>query len=164
MYQSMVYEQQVVQSVFCDTDLREDLGLIAFRLVLASGKTIADAEKSLNTEIEKVLKEGVTEADLDKAKNRFVTGKLLERETFNGKASALGQAVVVYGDPDRVNTDLEKLQAVTAAQIKEVMNRYITGKKKVVLEYLPESMKPGAASAKPPGPSASPAGKNEKKS
>jgi zinc protease len=164
LYQSMVYEQQVVQSVFCDTDLREDLGLIAFRLVLASGKTIADAEKALNAEIEKVLKEGVTEAELDKAKSRFLTGKLLERETFNGKASALGQAVVVYGDADRVNTDLEKLQAVTAAQIKEAMNRYITGKKKVALEYLPESMKPGAASEKPPGPSASPAGKNEKKS
>ena len=30
------------------------------------------------------------------------------------------------------------------AQIKEVMNRYITGKKKVVVEYLPETMKTGA--------------------
>ena len=55
----------------------------------------------------------------------------------------LGQAVVVYGDANRVNTDLAKLQAVTAAQIKDVMNRYITGKKKVVVEYLPETMKPG---------------------
>ena len=139
----MVYEQQVVQNVSCDTDMREDLGLIAFRLVLASGKTTAEAEKSLNNEIEKVLKNGVTQAELDKAKNRFLTGKLMERETFNGKASALGQAVVVYGDAARVNTDLAKLQAVTAAQIKEVMNKYITGKKKVVLEYLPETMKAG---------------------
>ena len=143
LYQTMVYEQQVVQNVSCDTDMREDLGLIAFRLVLASGKTTAEAEKSLNNEIEKVLKNGVTQAELDKAKNRFLTGKLMERETFNGKASALGQAVVVYGDAARVNTDLAKLQAVTAAQIKEVMNKYITGKKKVVLEYLPETMKAG---------------------
>ncbi|HSP46067.1 MAG TPA: hypothetical protein VLO30_08750, partial [Chthoniobacterales bacterium] len=77
------------------------------------------------------------------AKSRFLTGKLQERETVNGKASALGQAVVVYGDANRVNTDLAKLQAVTTAQIKEVMNRYITGKKKIVIEYLPETMKPG---------------------
>jgi zinc protease len=67
----------------------------------------------------------------------------MERETVNGKASALGQAIVVYGDANRVNTDLAKLQAVTVAEIKEVMNRYITGKKKVVVEYLPETMKPG---------------------
>jgi zinc protease len=143
LYRTMVYEQQVVQSVSCDADLREDLGLLVFRLILASGKTIAEAEKSLSNEIEQVLKNGVTEAELDKAKSRFLTGKLMERETVNGKASALGQAVVVYGDATRVNTDLAKLQAVTTAEIKEVMNRYITGKKKVVVEYLPETMKPG---------------------
>ena len=159
LYQAMIYEQQVAQSVACDADLREDLGLIAFRLILASGKPIAEAEKSLNNEIEKIVKEGVTQAELDKAKNRFLTGKLLERETVNGKASALGQAVVVYGDATRVNTDLAKLQAVTADQIKEVMNKYITGKKKVVLEYLPESMKAG-----PPRRPAPPApAKKEKK-
>ena len=143
MYQKMVYEQQVVQSVSCDADLREDLGLLVFRLILASGKTIEEAEKSLNNEIDDVLKNGVTEAELEKAKNRFLTGKLEERETVNGKASALGQAVVVYADPARVNTDLAKLQAVTAAEIKDVMNRLISGKKKVVVEYLPETMKPG---------------------
>jgi zinc protease len=132
-----------VQSVSCDTDLREDLGLLAFRLILATGKTIADAEKSMFKEVDEVLKKGVTEAELEKAKNRFLTGKLMERETVNGKASALGQAIVVYGDANRVNTDLAKLQAVTIGEIKEVMNRYITGKKKVVVEYLPETMKPG---------------------
>jgi len=143
LYDKMVYEQQVVQSVSCDSDLREDLGLLVFRLILATGKTIPDAERSLNKEVDDVLKNGVTEAELEKAKNRFLTGKLEERETVNGKASALGQAVVVYGDANRVNTDLAKLQAVTTGEIKEVMNRYITGKKKVVVEYLPEAMKPG---------------------
>jgi zinc protease len=144
LYEHMVYDQQVVQSVSCDADLREDLGLLVFRLILASGKTIAQAENSLNKEIDDVLKNGVTEAELEKAKNRFLTGKLEERETVNGKASALGQAVLLYGDANRVNTDLGKLQAVTTAEIKEVMNRYITGKKKVVIEYLPETMKPGS--------------------
>ncbi|HZE13146.1 MAG TPA: insulinase family protein, partial [Chthoniobacterales bacterium] len=143
LYEKMVYEQQVVQSVSCDADLREDLGLFIFRLILASGKTIAQAENSLNREIDDVLKNGVTEAELEKAKSRFLTGKLEERETVSGKASALGQAIVLYGDPNRVNTDLAKLQAVTTTQIKEVMNRYITGKKKVAIEYLPETMKPG---------------------
>ena len=138
-----------MQSVSCDSDLREDLGLLVFRLILASGKTVSDAEKSLDKEVDDVLKNGVTEAELEKAKNRFLTGKLEERETVNGKASALGQAVVVYGDANRVNSDLAKLQAVTTAEIKEVMNRYITGKKKVVVEYLPETMKPGFVPPKP---------------
>jgi zinc protease len=162
LYQKMVYEQQIVQSVACDADMREDLGLIAFRLILASGKPMADVEKALNQEIEKILKEGVTQAELDKAKNRFLTGKLSERETVNGKASALGQAVVVYGDATRVNTDLAKLQAVTVNQIKQVMNKYIAGKKRVVLEYLPQTAKAGPP--RRPGPPPHPPAKNEKKS
>ncbi len=142
LYQAMVYQQQIVQRVSFDAGLNQDLGLLTARLILASGKSPADAEKSFNAQIDKVLQDGVTEAELAKAKNRFLTGKLLERETNNGKASALGEAAVSYGDPNRVNTDFSKLQAVTTAQIKEVLNRYLSGKKKVVIEYLPEAMKP----------------------
>jgi zinc protease len=144
LYQSMVYEQQVAQAVSCSADLHEDLGLLVFRAVLASGKPVESAKKSLADQIENVLKKGVTEAELEKAKNRLLTSKLLERETANGKASALGEAAVVYGDAARVNTDLAMVQAVTAAQLKEVLNKYVTGKKKVVIEYLPESMKSAA--------------------
>jgi zinc protease len=141
LYQALVYEQQVAQSISCGADLHEDLGLFVFRAILASGKSVEVAKKSLTDQIDDVLKKGVTEAELAKAKNRLLASKLLERETSNGKANALGEAAVVYGDAARVNTDLAMVQAVTTAQIKEVLNKYIAGKKKVVIEYLPESMK-----------------------
>ena len=144
LYQSLVYEAQVAQRASFDADLREDLGLLTFRVIVASGKTLPQAEKSLNEQIEKVLKNGVTEAELDKAKNRFLTGKLMERETNDGKANALGEAVVMYHEPDHINTDLAKYQAVTAKQMKDVLNKYLSGKKRVLIEYLPAEKKDGA--------------------
>ena len=141
LYQSLVYEQQVAQRASFDADLREDLGLLTFRVIVASGKSLPEAEKSLNDQIDKILKEGVTEAELDKAKNRFLTGKLMERETNNGKASALGEAAVIYRDPNHINTDLAKYQAVTTGEIKDVLNKYLAGKKTVLIEYLPEAKK-----------------------
>ena len=144
LYQALVYEQQIAQAVSFSADLKEDAGLLTMRVVLASGKKPAEVEKALTEQLDKVLKNGVTQAELDKAKTRFLTGKLLERETNDGRASALGEAAVIYQDPDHVNTDLAEFQAVTAEQIKEVLNRYLTGKKKVVIEYLPEAMKPAA--------------------
>jgi len=144
LYQALVYEQQVAQAVSFSADLREDTGLLTTRMILASGKKPADAEKALQDQLDKILNEGVTEAELDKAKTRFLTGKLLERETNNGKASALGEAAVIYRNPDHVNTDLAEFQAVTTDQIKEVMNRYLTGKKTVVIEYLPEATNPAS--------------------
>ena len=147
LYQSLVYEQQIATRVSFNADLREDLGLLTFRLVLASGKSVPEAEKALDAQIEKVLKNGVTEDELNKAKNQFLTGKLRELQTNNGKASALGEAAVIYGDAERINTGLAKLQAVTADQVKSVLNKYIAGKKRVVIEYLPEAMKPRAAAS-----------------
>jgi len=144
LYQALVYEQQIAQAVSFSADLREDTGLLTTRMILASGKKPADAEKALQDQLDKILIEGVTEAELDKAKTRFLTGKLLERETNNGKASALGEAAVIYRNPDHVNTDLGEFQAVTTDQIKEVMNRYLTGKKTVVIEYLPEATNPAS--------------------
>ncbi len=141
LYQSLVYEQQIAQQAGFNADLNEDLGLLTFQMVLASGKSVADAEKALDDQLKKVLSEGVTDAELAKAKNRFLTGKLVGLETSNGKANALGEAAVVYGDVNRVNTELAKIQAITAEQVKAALNKYIGGKKKVLLEYLPESMK-----------------------
>ena len=60
LYQSLVYEQQVAQRASFDADLREDLGLLTFRVIVASGKSLPEAEKSLNDQIEKILKDGVT--------------------------------------------------------------------------------------------------------
>jgi zinc protease len=149
LYRSLVYEQQVVQSVSSNADLREDLGLLSFSAVLATGKSVEEAEKSLAQQIDNVLKNGVTDAEVAKAKTRFLTGKLLGLETNNGKASALAEAAVVYGDANRVNTELAKLQAVTAKQVKDVLNKYLAGKKKVVIEFVPESMKAAAAKDAP---------------
>jgi zinc protease len=141
LYQSLVYEQQVAQRASFDADLREDLGLLTFRVIVASGKSLPEAEKSLNDQIEKILRDGVTEAELDKAKNRFLTGKLMERETNNGKASALGEAAVIYRDPNHINTDLARYQAVTTSEVKDVLSKYLAGKKKILIEYLPEAKK-----------------------
>lgn len=145
LYQSLVYQQQIAQSVSFNADLRQDLGLLTFRVVLASGKSVADVEKALDAEIQKVLKDGVTDAEVAKAKNRALTGKLFGIETSNGKANELGEAAVVLGDANRVNAQLAKIQALKAEQVNSVLRKYLAAKKRVIVEYLPESMRPAAA-------------------
>ncbi len=75
-------------------------------------------------------------AELAKAKNQLLTEELAERETSRGKALALGQAAVVLNNPNRVNTDVEKLQAVTAADVQRVMQKYYTDKNRLIIHYL----------------------------
>jgi len=151
LHHTLVYEQQVAQDVGASANLLEDAGLFTFDVFVAGGKKPEDAEKSLLAEIKKIQDAPVTKAELEKAINQIVTNQLRERETNNGKALALGAAGAL-GDPNRVNTDLSRLQAVTAADVQRVMKKYLSEQNRLVLYYLPESSKaPSKSAANKPG-------------
>jgi zinc protease len=142
LYNSLVYTQQIAAEVIGDSNPLEDAGLFMVGAILSEGKKPEDAEKALVAEIKKLQDTPVPAAELEKAKNQLITNQLRERETSNGKALALGEAAVLLGDPARVNTDLARLQAVTAADVQRVMKKYFTDANRFVLYYLPEASKP----------------------
>ena len=141
LYHALVYTQQIAAEIESDDNALEDAGLFILGAILSEGKKVEDAEKSLLAEIKKLQDEPVSAAELEKAKNQLITDQLRERETGNGKAQALGEAAVLLGDPARVNTDLARLQAVTAADVQRVMKKYFTDSNRMVLYYLPQAAK-----------------------
>lgn len=142
LYQSLVYQQQIAQEAFAQADLREDLGLFVMGAILASEKKPEEAERSLLAELKRIQDAPVTAAELEKAKNQLITNELRERETSEGKSSALARAAVLLGDASRVNSDIEKLQAVTAADVQRVMKKYFSDKNRLVITYQAEPAKP----------------------
>jgi zinc protease len=144
LYQSLVYRDKIAQRINADQDAREDLGLFIVTATLASGHKPEEAEKGLMTEVERLQESPVSASELEKAKNQILTITLRQRETNNGKASAIGQAAILAHDAEEVNTGLERLQAVTAADVQRVMKKYIGGGKAVVITYVgkPEGGKP----------------------
>ncbi|HSE16062.1 MAG TPA: pitrilysin family protein [Pyrinomonadaceae bacterium] len=141
LYHSLVYTQQLAAEVNSSAETREDASLFVLTAVLSEGKKVEDIEKAMLAEIKKLQDAPVSAAELDKAKNQIITNQLRQRETSNGKALALGEAAVLLGDVARVNSDLERLQAVTAADIQRVMKKYFTDTNRLVLYYLPEASK-----------------------
>jgi len=141
LYHSLVYTQQLAAEANSGDETREDISLFILTAVLSEGKKPEDVEKSLLAEIKKLQDAPVSAAELEKAKNQMITNQLRQRETSNGKALALGEAAVLMGDPARVNTDLDRLQAVTAADIQRVMKKYFADTNRLVLYYLPQATK-----------------------
>ena len=141
LYHSLVYTQQLAAEADANAESREDASLFVVLAVLSEGKKPEDAEKSLLAEIKRLQDAPVSAAELDKAKNQIITDQLRQRETSNGKALALGEAAVLLGDPGRVNSDLARLQAVTAADVQRVMKKYFSDQNRMVLYYLPQAAK-----------------------
>jgi len=145
LYQALVYQQQVAQSTNSNADLKEDAGLFTLTAIVANGKKTEDAEGALRAEVKKLQDAPVSDAELEKAKNQVIASELQGRETNLGKSQALGNAAVLLSDPNRVNTELEKLQAVTAADVQRVAKKYFTDDNRYVFTYLPESARTSSA-------------------
>ncbi len=137
-YRTMVYRDKIAQEVEVDADLREDLGLFDVATTLASGHTVDEAIKATMREIELLEKNAPSPSEVEKAKNQLLTDELRQRETNLGKAAALGSSIVLEHDAAAVNKDLARLQAVTAADVQRVMQKYIAGSKPVTITYTAE--------------------------
>jgi zinc protease len=135
LYQSLVYKQQIAQQATFSTDFRADRGLLYLLAIASEGKKADELEKSLLAELKLIQDTPVTANELAKAKNQLVTQTLQEREQNDGKAAAIERAVAYQGDPKAVNSDIQQLQAVTAADVQRVMKRYFTDSNRVVIYY-----------------------------
>ncbi|MEO9078212.1 MAG: pitrilysin family protein [Rhodanobacter sp.] len=147
LYQSLVYHHQIAQDIGADADGRVGPGLFSVYAILASGHPPAEAEKLLNEEIVWLATQPISDAELDKVKTQLLTSELKQRQTAQGIAFALGQASLIDGGVAHVNADLLALQRVSAKDVHRVLQKYITGAKKVTIDYLPQA-KAAPATAK----------------
>jgi zinc protease len=141
LYQSLVYRHQVAQQAGADADGRVGPGLFTAYAILASGHPPAAAEKLLHEEIIWLATQPIPAAELDKVKTQLLTAELKQRQTAQGLAFALGQAALIDGSPEHVNTDLAALQKVTEQDVHRVLQKYVTGAHSVTIDYLPQPAK-----------------------
>lgn len=141
LYQSLIYQQQISQQASFSVDNRVGGGLLTFVSIMSEGHTSAEGEKSLLAELKKIQDAPVAASELEKAKNQLITRAYQEREQNDGKAFAIGQAIIYQGDANAVNTNIGKLQAVTIADVQRVMKKYFTDSNRVVIYYTNEEAK-----------------------
>src|SRR6266852_6370429 len=136
LYQSLIYRQQIAQDVSADDDLREDLGIYVITATVASGKSPNVVLKAIDSELRDIEQKPVSAAEIAKAKNQLITEVLRRRETNDGKAFAIGHGATVLHDAAEVNNGLAKLQAVTAADVQRVVNKYLKDGKSLIITYV----------------------------
>ncbi|CAM5495157.1 hypothetical protein RLIN73S_00369 [Rhodanobacter lindaniclasticus] len=99
----------------------------------------------MNEEIVWLATQPIGDAELDKVKTQLLTSELKQRQTAQGIAFALGQASLIDGNVEHVNDDLVALQKVSADDVHRVLRKYVTGAKKVTIDYLPQAKAAPAA-------------------
>src|SRR5215217_6796856 len=137
---------------------KDTAALTVLDAILAGGKSVEEGEKALLTEVARLRDAPPSAAELAEAKTEMVAGAVRERETIDGRAMAIGSALVLEGDAAKANSGIADLQAVTAADVQRVARKYLAADRLVSIRYLDESKRPAgraAAAEAPPAPVAS---------
>lgn len=90
----------------------------------ATGTTTEQLEKLLRAEVERIVKEGISEEELKRVKAQLIAGQIYKRDSIFGQAMEIGvmeMSGLSHMDIDRI---IEKLKTVTAAQVQAVAQKY----------------------------------------
>jgi zinc protease len=97
-----------------------DPGLVYFYATLPPGGDLVLLEQRLFGELERIAGEGVSEAELEKARNIALADFWRTMATINGKAASLGEAAVFRGSYEKLFDLAQEIEAVSGEELKAV--------------------------------------------
>jgi len=117
----------------------------------AKGHGTADVEKALRAEIARIARDGVREDELRRIKTQYVAGEIYKRDSIMAQAMEMGSLEISgfsHADDDRI---LERIRAVTPAQVQAAAGRYFGDDALTVVTLLPQPLADKAPQKAPAG-------------
>ncbi len=118
----------------------EDGGIFGVSGRVMPGKDAAEVEKILKQSIADVLSQGITTDELAKAKTLRRVEMIQGRQKAEDIATQLGEEELFGDDAGRVNRDLAKLDAVTAADVQAAAVKYLQPNGATTLRMVPDPL------------------------
>ncbi|MBI3546853.1 MAG: insulinase family protein [Gammaproteobacteria bacterium] len=121
----LVRERKIAASVDVDySAIARSPGIFAIDATPANGYAIADLEKAIRAQIERVKNEPVSAEELKRVKAQVVASNVFSRDSGFYQAMQIGQLSAVGLDWRLLEDYPKRLQAVTAEQIQAVARKY----------------------------------------
>ncbi|MBX3569922.1 MAG: insulinase family protein [Rhizobiaceae bacterium] len=99
---------------------------------------LARLEADVAAQIQRIQRDGVTESELEKAKNRLIRSMVFAKDSPASMANIYGAALTTGSTVEDVQKWPERLQAITADQVKAVAVRYLRPRIAVTGYLLPD--------------------------
>jgi zinc protease len=137
LYKRLVYDMQVAQDVSAFSNGQRLDGGFQIVVTPKPGHTPAEMAKLVNEELQKLMRDGITDRELARAQNSTRVQFLDRIASDLGKADQLNFYNYFVGTPDYARQDAARYDKVTAADVKRVASTYLA-KPRVTLTVVPE--------------------------
>ena len=129
LFERLVYNDQIATTAQAGMFNTEIGGLFFSSITAQPGGDLKAVEQAVNEEIERLLKDGITEEELERVKTQrrsaFVRG-LESVGGFGGKSDLLAQNAVYEGDPGAYRKSLDRLEAATTEDVAAAARRWLS--------------------------------------
>jgi zinc protease len=133
---NLVYEKQLVQTIFASHPTREIGGTFSITATARPGKSLDEIEKEINSEIERIKNEPPTADELTRAKNGYESQFIFGLQTVLGKADAMNSNATFYKNPNMFQSQLDEYRKVTPQDVQRVAKEYLNGNR-LVMSFVP---------------------------
>jgi zinc protease len=138
LYQKLVKEKELATNVGGFMDQKRGVGALYISATLKPNVKPADVEAIIYEEIERLKKEGIADWELQKAKNNTRRNFINSMQNSLSRAVNIGIYSVYYNDPNLINTWLDKVGAVTKADVDRVAGKYLSATNRTVVVTMPK--------------------------
>ena len=132
LYNSIIDNQQLALEIGSYYPEAFDPTLFFFYGICNDEVTAAKLETAVLNEIDKIIKDGISESELQKVKNQKLMGFYRTTETINGMSNTIGTYELFFGDYKKMFTAPDDYKTVTADDIKNVAAKYFTKQNRTV--------------------------------
>ena len=140
LYQKLVYETQVAQSVSCNDQNLMVTSIASCDIIAKPGVKLEDLEAAFDKEVESLRTQGPTQAELDRARTQILSNLIqgLQRlGGFGGVADLMNRYNQYMHDPGFLAKDVARYEAVTPAAVKKAGEEFFGKNQRVVVYCVP---------------------------
>jgi zinc protease len=141
LYKKLVYDLQIAQDVEAYQDGQQLAGTFLLMATARSGHTLAELERVIEEEIQKLAAEPPSKRELERVVNQSESMILDGLESVEQKSDALNEYFFRTGNPDYFNEDLARFKALDPTDISSAAATVLRKDARVVLSVVPKGKK-----------------------
>lgn len=122
LFQQLVKEKKLFSNIECHHFGSTDAGLMTIEGKLVKGVSMQDAEAGVMEIIHTMIREGISEKELEKVKNKTESMMAFEDMSVMNRATSLA-IYELLEDANLINLELDRYQSVTVAELQEECQR-----------------------------------------
>ncbi len=125
LYRRLIYRFQLASMVTAQAATYREAGVFSIFASLKPSVSLEEAKNAIYGEIWNIREKGISDRELEKAKNQMVKQYVDSLKTIDGKARMMALNEIVMGSYDHFFKDIEKYGGVTKEQVVAVAKKYL---------------------------------------